>query len=150
MLELLHRCDEWNHDFRTDIYPAPFRSHGRLEDGAPLHLRDLGIRYAESATAMTQHRIRLSEPVDDSVELGTRESQGSRQQLALFSTMGEKLVQRRIEQTDGHGQAIHRLEDSLEVAALHWDEIIQRAAPTAFVSRHDHLTHRVDAIPLEE
>src|SRR4051812_34174813 len=59
-------------------------------------------------------------------------------------------MERWIEQPDIDGQAVHRLEDSLKVAALHRQELGQCAAAPADVARHDHLAHRVDALTLEE
>ena len=40
--------------------------------------------------------------------------------------VGEELVQRRVEQADGDGQAVHRLEDALEVGALQLLELGER------------------------
>ena len=48
------------------------------------------------------------------------------------------------------GQAVHRLEDPLEVGALHGQELGERAAAPALVARDDHLAHRRDAVALEE
>ena len=48
------------------------------------------------------------------------------------------------------GQPVHRLEDSLEVRALHRQQLRERAAAPALVARDDHLAHRGDAIALEE
>ena len=44
------------------------------------------------------------------------------------STRRQELVQRRIEQTDRHRQAGHRLEDALEVRLLHRQQLVERGA----------------------
>jgi hypothetical protein len=38
----------------------------------------------------------------------------------------EELVQRRVEQADGHRQAVHRLEDALEVLPLDGQQLLER------------------------
>ena len=43
------------------------------------------------------------------------------------SQVGQELVQRRIEQPDRHRQALHRLEDALEVALLERQQPVERA-----------------------
>ena len=72
------------------------------------------------------------------------------EQLRLLAAVRKELVQRRIEQPDVDREAVHRLEDCLEVRALHRQQLRERAAPSTFVARDDHLAHRVDAIALEE
>src|SRR6185503_6045806 len=79
-----------------------------------------------------------------------REVQGAREQLALFAAVRKKCVQRGIEQPERHRQSIHGLEDSLEVLALHRQELVARAAPTTFFAGANHLAHGCDAIALEE
>ena len=59
-------------------------------------------------------------------------------------------MERWVEQADGDGQSIHRLEDSLEVCPLHGKQLAERAAAATFLARDDHLAHRGDAIALEE
>ena len=48
------------------------------------------------------------------------------------------------------GQPVHRLEDPLEVGALHGQQLGERAPAPALVARDDHLAHRRDAVALEE
>jgi hypothetical protein len=59
-------------------------------------------------------------------------------------------VQRRVEQPDGDGETLHGAEDSLEVASLHRQELVDRALPPRLVLGEDHLAHRRDAVALEE
>jgi hypothetical protein len=73
-----------------------------------------------------------------------------RELLGFLTAVREELVQRRIEQADGDGEAVHRLEDPLEVAALHGQQLFERTPPPPFVARDDHLAHRGDAVAFEE
>ena len=74
----------------------------------------------------------------------------TREQLRLFAAVRQELVQRRIEQPDVDRVAVHRLEDRLEVGALHREQLGERAPPSALVARDDHLAHGVNAVALEE
>ena len=59
-------------------------------------------------------------------------------------------MERRVEQADGHRQARHDLEQLDEIAALHRQQLGERAAPALLVVGQDHLAHRQDASLLEE
>jgi hypothetical protein len=150
VIELLHGGDERDHDLDVYVDAAPLGAHRRLEDRAPLHLGDLGEGDAQSAAAMSEHRVGLAQAVDDAHQLLTRELELTGEQLALLAAMREELVERRVEQADRDRIAVHRLEDPLEVGTLHGQELGERPAATALVVRDDHLAHRVDAIPVEE
>ena len=57
---------------------------------------------------------------DDARELRRARCRASRaSSLRLLAAVREELVQRRIEQPDRHREPVHRLEDALEVGALH-------------------------------
>ena len=55
--------------------------------------------------------------------------------------VGEELVQRRVEQPDGDGQAVHRLEDALEVGALQLLELVERGVLLGRVGGEDEPLH---------
>ena len=55
--------------------------------------------------------------------------------------VGEELVQRRVEQADGDGQAVHRLEDALEVGALELLELVERGLLLGGVVGEDEPLH---------
>ena len=100
---------------------------------------------------MPEHRVRLAQRFHDAAQLVAREIPSVRASSLLSSPpCGQELVERRIEQPDRHRQSVHRLEDPLEVRALHRQQLGERAAASALVARHDHLAHRGDAIALEE
>ncbi len=68
----------------------------------------------------------------------------------LLVGVRQELVQRRIEQADGDGQAAHDREQLDEVAALDRQELGQRRAAALLVVGEDHLAHGDDALALEE
>ncbi len=47
----------------------------------------------------------------------------------------QKLVERRIEQADGHREALHRREDPDEILALEGQELVHRLPPRLLVGR---------------
>src|SRR5687767_2478928 len=57
VLELLERCDEWNHDLRADVEAAPPNPDRGLENRTPLHFSNLGERDTEPASAVSEHRV---------------------------------------------------------------------------------------------
>jgi hypothetical protein len=150
VVELLDRRDQGDHDLGLNIDSASHRADGCLEDRSPLHLGDLGIRDAESAAAVSEHGVRLTERFHDPRKLVSGQFESSRKQLALLAPVRQEFMQRRVEQPDGHRQSAHRLEDALEVAALHGKELREgTTAPSLFPS-DDHLAHRRDPVTLEE
>ena len=89
------------------------RSRGRLDERPHLHRVEAGLHDAEPHAARAEHRVVLAP------RLGGREQVGllGRQARCVAcltrssSTDGQELVQRRVEQPDGDGQPVHRLED---------------------------------------
>ena len=121
----MHDLDE-----RRLARPLADRARG-AHDRAHLHLVDLGELEAEPAAARAEHRIRL-------VQLADPVAHRVRGRLL---ERRQELVERRIEQADGHGKPGHRLEDPLEVGLLHRQEPVERGAALLLVARHDHLAH---------
>ena len=64
--------------------------------------------------------------------------------------MRQKLVQRRIEQPNGHRPAVHDLEQFDKIGALHRQQLGERGAARFLVVGQDHLAHRLDAVFVEE
>ena len=58
-------------------------------------------------------------------------------------------MQRRVEQADGDGQAVHRLEDALEVGALQLRELLERGALLRLVVGEDEPLHERQAVAQE-
>ena len=68
----------------------------------------------------------------------------------LLLAVRQELVQRRIEQADGHRPAGHDLEQLDEIGALHRQKLGERRAARFLVVGEDHLAHRLDALLVEE
>ena len=62
--QLLVVAYERNHDL--DVYRNALRLdvHGGLDDGARLHLGDFGVGVAQTAAAVSQHRVELGQRLD--------------------------------------------------------------------------------------
>src|SRR5690606_5766987 len=58
----------------------------------------------------------------------------------------QELVERRVEQANGHRQTAHLLKDLVEVAALERQQLRQSLAPTLLVVGQDHLAYGTDAV----
>ena len=130
--------------------PRSSRATAASKIARALHLGDLGIRDAEPAPAMPEHRVRLAQAFDDACQFRLRQVKLPREQLRLFATVRQELVQRRIEQPDVDREPVHGLENRLEVGALHREQLGERAPPSTFIARDDHLAHGVNAVAFEE
>ena len=112
-----------------------------LDDGADLHLGDLGEGDAEAAAAQPEHGVLLVQLFDPRqqraqfLELG-RAGLGVYQVLNLdhqILALGQELVQRRIDGADGDGQRLHGLEEADKVGALHGQELLEGGAAVLLV-----------------
>ena len=68
----------------------------------------------------------------------------------VFVGIGQKFMERRIEQANGHGQPGHDAEHVDEIVTLHGQQLLQRRAAGGFVVGEDHLAHGGDAPGLEK
>ena len=59
VLEFLDAADQRNHDLGNHLDALLRHQHHGFEDGARLHLGDLGIGDAEAAAAVAEHRVEL-------------------------------------------------------------------------------------------
>ena len=99
---------------------------------------------------MAEHGVELMQGIDLRLYLRQRDAELPGHLLLLGGLMRQELMQRRIEQADRHGQAVHGLEDALEVLALNRLELGQGLATSGFVVGEDHLAHRIDPVALKE
>ena len=108
-LELALVVDERDHDLEVGhLARALAHGLGRAHDRPHLHLVDLGIEDPQPHAARAEHRVDLLQ----------RPRAVALRALGQVVGIGQELVQRRVEQADGDRQALHRLEDPLEVALL--------------------------------
>ena len=125
------------HDLDQRRLPRPLRDRGGgADDRAHLHLVDLGELEAQAATACPEHRVRLVQLFDPCPhQVGSR-----------LLGRRKKLVERRVEQPDRHGESRHRLEDPLEVRLLHRQQLLERHPALRFGRGEDHLLHVREAV----
>ena len=97
-----------------------------FDNRADLHLENLRVRHRQTTTAMPKHRIRFVQLRHAAFHLFERHAHFAREFALLLLIVRHKLVQRRIEQTHRHRQAIHRSEDPDEVSALKWQQLQER------------------------
>ena len=111
---LLDGADERNHDFEVRIAALVLDRNRGFEDGARLHLGDLGEGDAEAAATQAEHGVHLVQFFHASQQR-TQFLQLGRAGLGVFEVrdlnqqvfaLGQELVQRRIEQADGDRAAI--------------------------------------------
>ena len=122
----------------------------RLEDGAGLHLDDLGIAHEQPRAALAEHRVELAERGDAAAQLATLTPMLGGDLADELLAMRQELVQRRIEQADGHRQPRHDLEQLDEILALRRQQLGERRAAPFRILGEDHLAHGEDALLLEE
>ena len=99
---------------------------------------------------MSEHRVRLDQRGDEPLQPHRGQLHGAGQRRHLFACVGQEFVERGVEQADGDGIGRHRFEQPLKIRALHRQQLRQRTAATGLVRSDDHLSHRGDAIALEE
>src|SRR5690606_25007123 len=150
LLDLLLGPDQRDHDFRGGLDAVVLAVDHRLDDGAHLHAQDLGVADGEAAAAVAEHGVQLVELGDALAQLLRGNAQAACDLLDRFVVVGEELVQRRVEEADGDGQALHGGEDADEVVALEGQEFLE--GRLAFIHRlgDNHLPHGGDAVALEE
>jgi hypothetical protein len=148
--EFLHGPDERDHDFWLGIDLLVEAVDCRLGDRRDLHHQDLGIGDAEAAAAVAEHRVHLMELRDPLLDFGDRNSGGVAHFLLTLGVVRQEFVQRRVEQPDGDRQALHRFENSFEVAPLVGEELLERRFASRLLFREDHLAHVGDPLGIEE
>lgn len=155
VLDELHLFDlagERDHDLGADVPVCVlFLDVDRsLDDGGRLHARDLGIGDRQAAAAVAHHRVELVQVGDDLLDLRDGLFLRLCQRRDLFLGGGHELVQRRIEEADGHGIAAQRLVELFKVALLHRLDLGERGLALFDGIRADHLAERGDPFGLEE
>ena len=93
--------------------PATLRGDRGLDERAHLHAVELGLEDAEPHAARAEHRVGLPPVLAPRASSVRPASSSSPLRVAheQLLDVGEELVQRRVEQAHGDGQAVHRLED---------------------------------------
>mmetsp|Transcript_6723 Transcript_6723/g.17216 ORF Transcript_6723/g.17216 Transcript_6723/m.17216 type:complete len:986 (-) Transcript_6723:44-3001(-) len=148
VLELRYRAHQRHHD--VGLHADPLRLHlaRRLQDGTHLHAADLRVRDGQAAPAEPQHGVHLRQLLDALHHLALRGARvrGQARHDLVQVAVGQELVQRGVQQADGHRAPAHDAEDALEVAALEGQQVVQRLLARLGVRRHDHAPHATQAL----
>mmetsp|Transcript_16591 Transcript_16591/g.40524 ORF Transcript_16591/g.40524 Transcript_16591/m.40524 type:complete len:452 (+) Transcript_16591:540-1895(+) len=143
VLELGDRPHKRHHDVGDRVAARGLYVERGLDDGAGLHLGDLGVDDAEAAPAQAEHGVHLGQ-LGDLVRHrvdGELELVGHHLAHVLHLPVGEELVEGGVEEANRDGARVHRLEDALEVGALERQQLLQRLLARRRVGRHHHLPH---------
>src|SRR6185369_15047672 len=150
-LEFGYCRDEGDHDLRHDGKPFILDQFaGSLHDRLNLHVVNLRIGQAESAAAMSEHRVEFMEEFDLVPELLGRDSQAFCKGFDILLLLGEELVQWRVEEPDGYGQSLHLPEDAEEIPFLHRQDLGKSLQSSFQVFRQDHFAYGSDPVRIEE
>ena len=121
-----------------------------LDDSLGLHDGDLGIGDGETAAAVTHHGVELVQVGDDLLDLCNRLALCLCKRLNICFLGGNKLVKRRIQETNGDGIAAERLKQALEISLLHRLDLGKRRLSLLDGIGADHLTECADSRRLKE
>ena len=117
-LNLGLNTDEGHHDLGMNLDTLGLHVESSLNNGASLHLGDFGIGVAQTAATMTEHGVEFFETVANEFHFLERTASLVGEFTHGFQLVRNKLVQRGVEQADGHFITVHGFEDTLEVATL--------------------------------
>ena len=122
-LELADRADEGNHDLRLRVKALLDEVGGGLAQGTHLQGEEAGQVDAETNTAQAKHRVLLVEATNlhEHAFIGRIHLAGGLGDCDLDFELGQgrhELVERRGDEADRHGLAVHDLEHFEEVLPL--------------------------------
>ena len=150
--ELLQLAHQGDHDLgdHGPLGMAGLDGQGGLDDGAGLHPGDLGEGDAQAAAAVAHHGVELMETGDDGLDVlhALAHILGHEGDVLLLG--GDELVERGVQETDGHGAALQGLVHGLEVALLHGLQLGQSLLALFHGVGADHLPDGGDAVLLKE
>ena len=149
-VEFFLKADERNHDLRLHLDLLLQNIRSGFEDRTRLHFRDLRICDAETAAAMSEHRIELVQGLHASGDFFNRDAHLLGKFCLGLLVMRNELVKRRIKQTNRRGQSFKSREDASKVLTLIRKEFRDRGFAVGEVVREDHLTNGVDAVTFKE
>ena len=141
-----HVDHQGNHDLGAGVEALFAGFEGRADDGANLHFGDLGIDHGQAAAAKTEHRIDLGQIRARLPDRLGALAQVFGQRFDIAALMGQKLVQRRVEQANGDRQAVHDPKQFEHVLVL--EHLQRRQVFFALSARggQNHGAHVIDAL----
>ena len=145
-------ADQGHHDFGLDLPGGTAAAHGQgsLDDGRGLHLGNFGVGDVQTAAAVTHHGVELVQGGDDALQVLHGDVHFLGQSLDVVGLGGQELMERRIQQADGHRATLHGLVDGLEVTLLHGLELLERLLALLQGLGNDHLADGGDAVGIKE
>ena len=152
IFEFLVVAYQRDHDLRLD---CPFRMSlldiDRSADNCQgLHLGDLRIGDIQTDSAMSHHRVELMQRIDDGLD-GADTLMLCLSQLHDILFLGRnKLMQRRIQETDRDRRSLKSLIQLLEVVLLNRKDLLQSFFSLFNRIGDDHLTECFDTVLLKE
>jgi len=165
-LQLRRVHGERDHHLGVDLHAVAGAGARRLEDGADLHPHQLRHVDAQAHAAQAQHRVLLAQALHRLQHLALLLEQVAqlrraaavqlqpglqRHHLALQRVVvGEELVQRRVDEADGHRQPVHGAEQAVEVLPLERQQQLQALGLLRRVLGEDHPLHDGQPLGLEE
>ena len=149
--QLLGIDDQWDHDLDMGTH-TPIEESCRSSAQCPdLHFVQPGPQDAEAHAPCADHRVRLVEPAD-CCQLDAAGFVEFAAGLACneIEEVGQELVQRWVEEPDRDGEAVHGLEDRLEVGDLGFLQLVERGSLGRSIAAEDEPAHDRQPVGGEE
>ena len=122
----------------------------RADHSLGLHLRNLRIGNRQTASTVTHHGVKLVERSDNGLDLLNGLALSVSQLLDVLLLGGNKLMERRIQETDTYRVALKSLIQLLKVSLLYRKDLLQSSFSLLNSVGADHLAERVDPVALKE
>ena len=150
--ELFDLSNQRDHDLGREIPVRVFCLHGegRFDDRSCLHSGDFRISNAQAAAAMSHHGVELVQSGDHLFNIFHGFALCFCQLFNIGFRRGDKLMERRVKETDRDRMSAQRFKESLKISLLHGLNLIQCSFTFLCGLRADHLTERADAVRLKE
>ena len=116
--EFVDMPDERNHNLRQYLNPALRDIYRGFKDGARLHHGYLRIHNAESATAMSQHRVKFVQLLHALTQFLRGDTETFREFIDFCLRFRQEFVQRRIQRADSHGITRHCFKNTDKIRFL--------------------------------
>ena len=124
--------NQGDHYLGIDIHAGFLNSDSRLENCLHLHLIDLREDQAQPATTQSHHRIGFFQLAHFSEQAFLLAQSSTAFALGLHNRhlfnkvffLRQKLMQRRIKQTNRDRQSIHSFKDTFEIFSLHRQKLV--------------------------
>ena len=122
----------------------------RGKNRAQLHGVNFRRGDAQTATAMTQHRIALDQFTNAPAQLFLGLPQSVGQRADIIISMGQKFMQGRVEQANGHRSRAHSVKQAGEIIALHRHKLCQCFFARRRIGRQNHFPHQRNALRVKK